>query len=1236
MANKLEIEINGKTVQLERSLKTITAAISQTKREANELSKDMKLDPTNADLVVKRHEQLAQALALSTEKAKILKDDLDKIDPDVDPSAYFKLAKQVANAERESRSLTRQLTVSESAVKRLNATAGTFKFDPGNGVKEFGKSLEGIDAAIATLGNTKEIINFDRSKAGFDAIKANFGQLDKLAELLTKRVNVLDSELSTIDVKTDPKGFTRIVNQINDVKSQLKTIGEVKAEAHAILHDGVTHKARGIISTIKDIAKAPTSVTDKLKALSTAGLDGLVSTLKQAPKAILGNLGSIAKTGVQAIGKTAVDSATQMGGLVIKALSSVWGTVGRVGVEGIKSAGSMTKNAVTGAFSAVGGLITRTIVGGMGGIGHAITSAITAPFRGIASGIGTIIRGSLLTVGQNITNTVSGTVKGAVASMEEAQKSAKSLRNVLDFADVDSDTIDKLTKDMADYAKTTTYGASELNKVVAGLSSSNVEANKAGDLTKNIANAYSLLGDGSRKLSDIGVIFSQINSATKLTAQDFNQLRDAGLGGAIKRDIERNYPDIIKQFGNFSKAMSEGAISAEMVNQAVSRIGQSDAAKKAATVPKTMGEAFDTLQETIGQKFQGVYSKLTTGGIGFVSRLTDKIDNMDFSGITKGIESAFARVGNVGNIIKDALKGIDFNSILDGVVKVFDILGAKIKLVFDVIKSIGQHINFADVFKGALDIIKQIGDAISTVGKGLVNMVGNIDWSKALQGASHVLNSIIGAVKSIATTLGQALSSDSTTTALGAIGNMIKTIVDSIANVAKSPIFAQVINGIVSLVGLASNLVTGLIRSISGAFRDSNVSDTISHVVDGVKSIGEHISDLISTPAFGVFVKGTFGALSTLLGGIVSLVRDITGALTDMGKDNNVAKGIGGAFDTLNNIINKTFGLIRDVGKTIGEAFADSSAGDALSHFGEVLGGVLDKLSEFAKSDTAKSIASTFIDVSTSLLNVFTTIGDKITDLFNNDTVNTSIQSMMDNLRTLGQLWESWADSTAVSTSITAIGEVFAKFYEAVSDTFTKAATIVKQFLEDADFTSWGDAIGKVIDIVKSFLDKALEPIQDSLDYLRDTGILDWMWDAFSQLGASLGRLLEVIKPVTDFLGWLAGAVLGKALEGAAESIGAVAKAVGALVGWLADMIEAIGKLGADIFNWVKDTFFGSADGGSHDGAQYASYSNYASASSTINNNTANSVNIHINPAPGMDMTALARQVRHEVELGLA
>ena len=1235
MANKLEIEIGGKTVQLEKSLKTVTAAISQAKREANELSKDMKLDPTNADLVVKRHEQLAQALALSTEKAKILKEDLDKIDPDVDPSAYFKLAKQLANTERESRSLTRQLSVSKSAVKRLNATAGTFKFDPGNGVREFGKSIEGIDAAISTLGNQKEIINFDRSRAGFNEVKANFNQLDKLAELLTKRVNVLDTELSNIDVKADPKGFAEISKQINDTKAQLKSISDAKAEAHVVLHDGVTNKARGIISTIKDIAKAPGTVTEKLKNLSSVGLEGLTNTLKSAPKAIVSNLGHVAKTGASAVGGMAVNAATQMGTAVVKTLSTVWGTVGRLGVDGIKSAGGMVKNAVTGAFSAVGGFISRTIVGGMSGIGHAITGAITAPFRGIASGIGTIVRGSLLTVGQNITNTVSGTVKGAVASMEEAQKSAKSLKNVLDFADVDSGTIDKLTKDMADYAKTTTYGSSELNKVVAGLVSSNVEANKAGALTKNIANAYSLLGDGSRKISDIGVIFSQINSATKLTAQDFNQLRDAGIGGAIKKEIERNYPDIIASMGGFSKAMEKGAISAEMVNEAVSKIGQSDAAKKAATVPKTMGEAFETLQETLGQKFQNVYSKLTAGGIDFVSKLTDKIDGMDFSPITKGIESAFSKVSGIGDTIKNAIKGVDFSTVLDGLVKVFDIIGAKTKAVFEVLKTIGQHINFGDVFRGALDVLKQISDAVGVVLKGVGSMIEKIDWNKAFEGAGHVISSILDAVKSIAKVLGDAFASDTMQNSLGAVGNLIKQIVDSIASIAKSRVFRQVVDGIVSLIGSVANLVTGLIRSVSNALSDRGVSSAISHIVEGVKSIGEHISDMVSTPAFGAFLKGTFGALSTVLGGIVSLVRDITGALTDMGKNNDVAKGIGGAFDTLNNVISKTFGIVRDLGKTIGEAFANSSFGDTLSHVGDVIGSIVDKVSTFAQSDTLKSIVSSFAELSSSVLSGATSGINTVVDALTGDTITSAIKSLMDNLTQLGQIWATWMDSTAVTTSVTAVLNIFAQLYEAVSDVFTKGAQIITQFFASADFTSWGDALGKVIDVVKSFLDKALEPIQDSLDYLKETGVLDWMWEAVGELGKQFGRLMELVKPVTDFLGWLAGAVLGKALEGAAESIGLVAKAIGSLVGWLLDMVEAIGKLGSDIFGWVKDTFFGSANGESHDGAQYASYGNYSSAS-TINNNSSNAVHININPAPGMDVTSLARQIRHEVELGLA
>ena len=89
-----------------------------------------------------------------------------------------------------------------------------------------------------------------------------------------------------------------------------------------------------------------------------------------------------------------------------------------------------------------------------------------------------------------------------------------------------------------------------------------------------------LLGDGSQKISDIGVIFSQINSAGKLMTQDFNQLRNAGIGGALKKQIEEMYPEILAGQKSFNDAMAKGVISAEMVNAAITKIGTSEQAQK--------------------------------------------------------------------------------------------------------------------------------------------------------------------------------------------------------------------------------------------------------------------------------------------------------------------------------------------------------------------------------------------------------------------------------------------------------------------------------------------------------------------------------------------------------------------------------------------------------------------------------------------------------------------------------
>lgn len=637
MANsdqKLTIQVAGNTVELERSLKDVSSAISASRREAGALKDELKFSPGNVELLTKRHQELTQAMELSKVKAELLREDLNKIDPQVDPKGFYKLSRQLNQAEADARKFGRQLEVANAQLERAQSTAATFKFNTNNGIKEFRNDITGVEAAMASLGGKRSILNFSTAGKSVDELKKNFATVNSAIELIERKSELLKSQLATINPTVNPKGFADVQNKINELTSDLSNLNDKRTEIKVALHgdDSAISSARGLG------ARIVAAITGRTKNLS-------------------GDLSNSVSNDI----KTASNNA--------KSGASIFSSVGSAIVSAIKSGASGVASIGHGIVSGI-----RAGVSGLGSIFNGILNSTVKPFaNAIKNTLGTVIQGGLLTIGNAITNKLFGVFQGVNESLNETNVAAKSLSSVLSFNGVENGVIESVTKDMAEFARQTTYSAGQMDKVVAALASSNVEASQAGSLAKSIAGAYALLGDGSQKISDIGVIFSQINSAGKLMTQDFNQLRNAGIGGALKKQIEEMYPEILAGQKSFNDAMAKGVISAEMVNAAITEIGTSEQAQKAATVPKTMGDAFAALSETIGQKFNGIYQDMTNRGINSVSRITDYIQNLDITGITDKLYAVFDFGNRFSETIQNAISGIDFSWILTSVKAVFDV-----------------------------------------------------------------------------------------------------------------------------------------------------------------------------------------------------------------------------------------------------------------------------------------------------------------------------------------------------------------------------------------------------------------------------------------------------------------------------------------------------------------------------------------------------------------------------------
>lgn len=1305
--NKLSIQISGETVELTKSLKNINTAINQSKYEARDLQKALKFDPGNVDLVVRQVSALDQAASLSALKVDELKAKLRTIDKDANAKEWVKTAGEIRKAEVETANLQRDLEFANKTLNRMSSSAAKFQFDPGTGMQEFQNTVRGVNAALSTLGGVDRLLTFDKAKSSASEFNSHVSDIRNATELLHRKAELLRADLNDIDVVVDPSGFERLQNELSNVTDQIRRIEEHKVQIHfpsdktwgeRILEGGFNVLKGGL-------SKISGSITGFFK-----GLPGMVlSHVKQGLDIGLQGL----KVGLNAIGTVALSPINALVATIKNAPAAIAGALSAIGSKvsgalqsGLSFAANSAKSIVTGVFSSIGSGIVKTI---------------TAPLHGIKNITDTIIRGSLLTVGQNITNAVTGTVKGAIASMGEAQSSAKALENVLSFANVDTSVIQSIKSEMSSYAKETTYGSSELNKVVAGLTSAGVEASKTSRLTKSLGNAYKLLGDGSQKISDIGIIFAQINSATKLTAQDFNQLRNAGLGGAIKQEIEKSFPDIISQFGSFQEAMSKGAISAEMVNQAITNIGESDAAKRAATVPKTIGEAYDTLQETLGQKFQSIYSKLTDSGIGFVQNLTDTIENADFSGLTDILDGMVNKFGDLVTKSVQFITTMDFGPILS----VWDSGLGSIKSLLDTVLTVVNNIRSQVDLTSVLSRVVSSFSSLSEIGAIIQASVVNIDFGKVFGSVVSVFENIIGAVRNIGVSLASALNGDTITNGISGLLDIISSIAGYVSKLDLTSVFTAVVNvvnalldtinkigsvigsvftpdvvskgltvglnvitsilnvinkidfekvfgaavpvieniktafaplfGLISQIFSPENITRGLVvlmnilDGVSSAFagisqyvQQAFSSDSVSKLTNDLNKLSDNLTNSFSPIMENIqnmFDNIDFGQVIhlviTAVGSLGSAIGDVFSSITKVASGLDL-ETIFGSFVVY---FNTTLKAVGDFAKAIADAFSNKDLGEISSNLQATFVSMSRTLDNLMQSPFFTAFASTIASIITSVSGIISgfisSVEGNINDLSND---NSLINNLLNPIKDIFNELERFANSDLFKTGLGLVVAFFQTELEVIVTGFKNLSQVFNDLFANIDLSTITDALKSFADTVLSFFNNAFSGLRDFINQLKDSGFLDSFSKSITELGTAFGDTMKKLKPFLDILGKILGYAAGAIFTAAIAAFKALVDVITNLFKVLNDIIDAIGKIGSDILNWLGGVLgfngYGYSSAGDTYSAVYSAMDSVQQYNSS--NRTTNHVNINVTPSSNMNMTELARRIRHEMELGLA
>lgn len=418
-----------------------------------------------------------------------------------------------------------------------------------------------------------------------------------------------------------------------------------------------------------------------------------------------------------------------------------------------------------------------------------------------AMALGSIAAQALQRVADVVTDSI-----GSAASMSD---SIDRMEASLDFAGLDTSTIERYTAASKDYADRTVYDLGEISGTVSKLAANGVA--DADRLTMAMGGLNAVAGGSTQTFGTFSQVMTQTVAAGKLTYENWRQLTDAlpGVSGVLKDELA----DMGAYTGDFSEALSSGEISAEEFNAAISSLGLSDAAQEAATSTETFEGAFGALKASIEDVLmQGLdqIKPLVTDALGALAEWV--------SGIPSAIGGAIDALAPLGAAIAE-----DLGPVIEHVSSdVLPLFVAAWEAVSPVLLDLAD--NVVPLLIGAWDLL---WDATTTAWSAIGDAIGAVAdaWGGVAGAAQSLVDAIIGAWTALVS-------------GVSAIWTTIRDLVTGLAGELRD-----------GAVGAASRVASafgfpGLVSAVSGVWarvRDG-ILGPILGIADRVWGIGYSIS----------------------------------------------------------------------------------------------------------------------------------------------------------------------------------------------------------------------------------------------------------------------------------------------------------------------------------------------------------------------------------------------------------
>lgn len=353
---------------------------------------------------------------------------------------------------------------------------------------------------------------------------------------------------------------------------------------------------------------------------------------------------------------------------------------------------------------------------------------------------GGVVVGNLISKGMGLAR--SG-ISSMLGELNEASTSWQTFEGNMHQIGASNTQIARAKSDMQKFAQQTIYSASDMSSTYAQLAA--VGTKNTAKLVKGFGGLAAASDNPQQAMKTLSEQATQMAAKPKVQWQDFKLMLEQTPAGisAVAKTMGKSTTELIKN-------IQDGSVKTQDFLNAVAKTGTNANFSKMATQYKTVGQAMDGLKETLANKLQPQFDKVSQVGIKAVSGITDKLANLNWDALGNGILSAISKVqpilANLGNGFKQMFEGFNSSGAGKSIVDMFDsIADAGKKLTATLSKG-----------KGGTSFFKQLGQlgggALSSVAQaisGVADAVGKMDPS-SLMALARAFIVLKGGLKGIA------------------------------------------------------------------------------------------------------------------------------------------------------------------------------------------------------------------------------------------------------------------------------------------------------------------------------------------------------------------------------------------------------------------------------------------------------------------------------------------------------